>query len=109
MAHETHHDAHAHHAPADARPTSSYRAAFWFVIILAGLFIAAINFVGVMSHDDGGHGGGHGTEAGAQHGQPAGHHEPEAKSGHDDIGPSHATGAQGEGASTDTAHTEAHH
>lgn len=108
MAHETHHDAHAHHAPADTRPTSSYRAAYWFVIILAGLFIAAVNFVGVMSHDEGGHGG-HDTEApSAQHGQPASHHAPEATGGHDDMGPTHATGAQGEGAANTDSATGAH-
>jgi len=28
---------------------------FWFVLILAGLFIAAVNFIHVMSHDEGGH------------------------------------------------------
>lgn len=57
MAHETHHDSHGHHhIDADTRPTSSTRSAFWFVLILAGLFIAAVNFVGVMSHDEeGGH------------------------------------------------------
>jgi hypothetical protein len=65
MAHDTHHDTH-HHAPVETRPTTSFKASFWFVLILAGLFIAAVNFVGVMSHDGGeeGHGGGtHNTEA----------------------------------------------
>lgn len=64
MAHETHHDihhsdAHAdhhHHVEVETRPTTSYWSAFWFVLILVGLFVAAVNFVGVMGHDDGGHG-----------------------------------------------------
>lgn len=30
------------------------------MLVLAGLFIAAVNFVTVMGHDDEGHGGGHG-------------------------------------------------
>ncbi len=58
MSHETHH----HHHQADPRPTRTpFIASFWFVIILVGLFIAAVNFVKVMGHDDGGHGEGHGA------------------------------------------------
>lgn len=53
MSHETHHHA-------DTKPGSSYGAAFWFVIILVGLFIGAVNFVNVMGHDEGGdHGATH--------------------------------------------------
>jgi len=51
MSHETHHQT-------DNKPGSSYTAAFWFVLILVGLFIAAVNFVNVMGHDEG---GGHGA------------------------------------------------
>lgn len=52
MSHETHHHT-------DNKPGASYGAAFWFVLILAGLFIGAVNFVNVMSHDEGGHGATH--------------------------------------------------
>ncbi|MCB0699491.1 MAG: hypothetical protein H6551_13300 [Chitinophagales bacterium] len=38
------------------------RSSYWFMFILAGVFIAAVNFVSVMSHDEGGHDEGHGTE-----------------------------------------------
>jgi len=67
MAHEAHHDDHAH-ATTDAKPTSSFRAAYWFVIVLVFLFIASVNFVRVMGHDEeAGHGGEHHTEAAAGH------------------------------------------
>lgn len=68
-----HHDA-AHHPHNEANTSkTSFTASFWLVIILVGLFIAALNFIEVMSHDDGGHGG-HATEAThapAGHGQDA--------------------------------------
>jgi hypothetical protein len=67
MAHEAHHE--SNHAQADNKPNTSSSASFWFVIILIGLFISAVNFVSVMSHDTGGHGEGHSTE----HSAPATH------------------------------------
>jgi hypothetical protein len=76
MAHETHHDTHHadahsdhhHHVEVETRPTTSYWSAFWFVLILVGLFVAAVNFVGVMGHDDGGHGeSGHAKEGAVHH------------------------------------------
>jgi hypothetical protein len=91
MSHEAHHD--THHTPADTKPNTSYYAAFWFVVIIAGLFVAAVNFVNVMSNDDeGGHGaGGHATEHTTEHGGAATH----------EATPAHATEAQG------TEHAEA--
>lgn len=50
MAHES------HHPPTENRPIVSYRSAFFFGIILIVVFIAAVNFVKVMSHDTEGHG-----------------------------------------------------
>lgn len=80
MAHEAHHD--SHHAQADTKPTTSSTASFWFVIILVGLFIAAVNFVSVMSHDTGGHGAeGHSTE----HAAPAGHENSHADEAHNNT------------------------
>ncbi len=64
MSHESHHGT-AHH-PAENKSRIALNSAFWFVLILAGLFIAAVNFVAVMSHDDGGHGDAH---------APASHHD----------------------------------
>ena len=54
MAHETHHHA-------DNSPKTSYNSALWFVIILVGLFVAAVNFINVMGGDEAGHGAGHGA------------------------------------------------
>mgnify|MGYP000011431633 CR=1 FL=1 len=68
MSHDT------HSTKADNRPGSSFTSSIWFMLILAGLFICAVNFVEVMSHDDGGHGeGGHATEHAAPHGHDGGH------------------------------------
>jgi hypothetical protein len=41
MAHETHH-------PAENKSKVSSASAFWYAVILVGLFIAAVNFVNVM-------------------------------------------------------------
>lgn len=48
MAHETHDD--AQHL--EKRSVVSMRSSFWFVIILVGLFIAALNFINVVSNND---------------------------------------------------------
>ncbi|OSZ78538.1 hypothetical protein CAP35_09895 [Chitinophagaceae bacterium IBVUCB1] len=64
MAHEAHHD---NHAQADAKPTTSFRSAYWFVVILVFLFVAAVNFVSVMGHDEEAGHGEHHTEAAAGH------------------------------------------
>jgi hypothetical protein len=55
MSHETHHST--------GNPTTTpFKSSFWFVVILVGLFIGAVNFVNVMGHDDEGHGdAGHGA------------------------------------------------
>lgn len=94
MSHEAHHD--THHQPAEATPTTSFRSSVWFVIILAGLFIAAVNFVNVMGHDEG---EGHGSEA----------HHTESVSGHHPS--SHEAGAAAEAATTgsDTQNAEEAH
>jgi hypothetical protein len=44
---------HENHLKPD-RPTVSFRSAFFLILVLGGLFIAAVNFVNVMgSHDTG--------------------------------------------------------
>jgi hypothetical protein len=52
MAHETHHE--TSHGTEKTSKTSS-GASFWFVLILVGLFIAAVNFVNVTGseHEEG--------------------------------------------------------
>lgn len=80
MSHDT-----AHHNTDNLKPGSSLTSSVWFMIIVAVLFISAVNFVQVMSHDDG---GGHGEEHGTEHtemGSPA-HHGSE---GVDHVGPQH--------------------
>ena len=70
MSHDT------HHTPQDSQKVgTSFKSSIWFMLILAFLFISAVNFVQVMSHDDGGHGEEHGTEhaAPAAHGEEHGH------------------------------------
>lgn len=70
MSHDTH-DAHGHHhEPANDKPVVEFKSAFYFVLILAGLFIASIGFVKSMSHTDDGH-----DAHGAQHTEATGHNE----------------------------------
>ncbi len=58
MSHETH-----HHSEPKIKQQAAGKPSFWFSIMLAGLFIAAVNFVNIMGHDEEGHGAaGHGTE-----------------------------------------------
>lgn len=82
------HDTHQHHETPNEKPTLQFQSAFYFVIIIAGLFIATIAFVKSMSHDEGGHGAhasGHATEATHESHEAAGaeHHEaPAAEEAH---------------------------
>ncbi len=50
--HDASHIAGHHEEP---RSKSSMSASFWFVIILVGLFIAALNFINVMGNESEGH------------------------------------------------------
>jgi hypothetical protein len=92
MSHEAHHEEHHHEGPQIdiAKSKPAFSASFWFVLILVLLFIAALNFVNVMSQPEEGHGGGHGshTEApahgGGQNHEAAGH-EGEMEGGHADA------------------------
>ena len=85
------HDTHNHHDTQNDKPVIAFKSAFYFVIMIAGLFIATIGFVKSMSHDEGGHDAHgaahseaahgtheeHATEATQQelHGEKAEHHE----------------------------------
>jgi len=102
MSHET------HHHPQDNKPTTSYNSAFWFVIILVGLFIAAVNFVNVMGHDEEeGHGGHESTEMHGSH-EAAASQSHEGENGtvtpSDEHAAEHTEGHTG----ADTTHTEGH-
>lgn len=102
MANEAHHD--THHVPAETRPTTSFRSAYWFVIILAGLFIAAVNFVSVMSHDEE---VGHATaEHGAAGHESISHDEKDLEHG-PATGAAHSAEHEATAPTTDTAHHEA--
>ena len=91
MAHDTHHQPAANNGP--KTPLGS---AFWFVLVLVILFISSVNFVNVMSHDE----GGHGTHAEATH---------EAAASHEATHEAAATHEGAEPATADTAHhAEAH-
>ena len=46
--HGTHHDS---DNPVEPGSKTAFRSSFWVVIILVGLFIAALNFINVMGHD----------------------------------------------------------
>jgi len=49
MSHEEHQD--THHTSENAKSKVAMRSSFWFVIILVGLFIAALNFINVMGSE----------------------------------------------------------
>lgn len=103
MSHETHH----HHPVAD-KPTTSFKSAFWFVIILAGLFIAAVNFISAMSHDSEGHGEGHGATEMHQPNMEATHNQ--SLEGETGLGKPSEESVQhhGSNAGMDTTHMEGH-
>lgn len=78
MSHDTHHKD-------DNKPGSSFTSSIWFMLLLAFLFVSAVNFVEIMGHDEGGHGTEqhdehatsehHGAEShGEEHGHEEGHH-----------------------------------
>jgi len=105
MSHDNHNH---HHETHNDKPTVEFKSAFYFVIILAGLFLASISFVQSMSHDEAGHGG-----HGAQHSEATSH---DAAAGHGAAG----HGAAGHEAAKheemkneteahDNAHPEAEH
>jgi len=88
MSHEAHHEEHQEGPEIDTTKSKpAFVASFWFVIILAGLFIAALNFVNVMSapeEEHGAHGGATHTEAPAHGTEPAAH-DGKMEGGHADA------------------------
>lgn len=52
--HSTHHHDDSHTSER-LKSKTAFTSSFWFVLILVGLFIAALNFIEVMGHEGGGH------------------------------------------------------
>ncbi len=91
MSHDTH-----QHTPAKG-PKMPLGSAFWFVLVLALVFIGAVNFVNVMSHDEGeGH-------EGAKHEVVEGTHETATHEEH-----AAEAAAPAEHTADSAAHSEAH-
>lgn len=103
MSHDIHDDhGHAEHAaPTVEKSKTALRSSFFLIIILAGLFICAINFINAMSHDAGdGHSAGHGEAAlHPRNMEPNGTTELDAASKHEATAP-----AAGAIHITDSAH-----
>jgi hypothetical protein len=95
MSHDNHNH---HHETHNDKPTVEFKSAFYFVIILAGLFLASISFVQSMSHDEAGHGG-----HGAQHSEAPSH---DAAAGHGAAG--HEAAKHEEMKNETEAHNNAH-
>ncbi len=95
MSHDNHNH---HHETHNDKPTVEFKSAFYFVIILAGLFLASISFVQSMSHDEAGHG-----SHGAQHSEATSH---DVAAGHEAA--KHEE-MKNETEAHDNAHPEAEH
>ncbi|MCD6012566.1 MAG: hypothetical protein K0Q79_2428 [Flavipsychrobacter sp.] len=83
MSHET-------HGTGENKTIISFKNSFWLVVIIVGLFVAALNFIQAQ---DEGHGEAHGTEMkaheehGAGGGHEAEHHAAPAAEHHEDAPP----------------------
>lgn len=107
MSHDTH-DAHAHGHSHEENPSIPFKAAFLFVLIIVGLFVASMGFVKSMSHDDSGHGGAHTEAAHDAHGAAATHEAAHGDATHEEHGVPAAEGAHQEAAHHEgAAHQEA--
>lgn len=115
MSHEAHHEEHHEGPEIDiTKSKPAFSASFWFMLILAGLFIASLNFVNVMGKPEEGHGG-HGGSHGTKTEMPAGggHHtesgEAEMEGGHGDaVHPATSTNDQ-KGDTAAGSSSENHH
>ncbi len=80
MAHETHNDTSTERSKSQVSFTSS----FWLIVILVGLFIAALNFISVMGH---GEEGKEGKEGKTEEMHGAKHEEAEHKEAKEEAKP----------------------
>lgn len=93
------HEASTHHQEAgEPRSKTSMSASFWFVIILVGLFIAALNFINVMGNGSEGHVNKEATATGTLKGE-SGLGKPETESSQQGEG-------NAPGVTNDTLHNE---
>ena len=107
MAHETHHE--EHHPADNQKSKTSLSASFWFVLILVFLFIAAVNFVNVMSHDSSeGHGEGHKTEATHDSHNAGSHNEHATEANRGEAAPTGHSTTEENHSEGGTDHTEGH-
>ena len=106
-----------HHHDADhsgeIKSKTAFKSSFWFVIILVGLFIAALNFINVMGHqeDHGAHGAkpGHDTHGAPGATQGDRDHDVETVTGHMEGYDTSAAVEHHEAAAPDTLGHEARH
>lgn len=86
MSHET-------HGTGENKTIISFKNSFWLVVILVGLFVAALNFIQAESGgEEHGHGEAHGTEIKAHEehqggGAEAEHAAPAAEEHHEEAAP----------------------
>ncbi len=97
MAHETHNDANSERN----KSIVSFKSSFWLVVILVGLFVAALNFINVMKSEEGHEGKAEATE---MHGEKA--HEAKHEGAAEEHGGQPAQAATTEGEAAKEAKTE---
>jgi hypothetical protein len=108
MSHDTH-EAHAHGHSHEENPSIPFKAAFLFVLIIVGLFVAAMGFVKSMSHDESGHGGAHTEATHDAHGAAATHEAAHDASAHEEhTAPATEGGAHQEAEHSKEAAAEHH-
>jgi hypothetical protein len=96
------HDTHNHHQSHNDKPVLEFKTGIFFVLILAGLFLAGIAFAKAMGGDEeNGHGGAHHTEAAA--------HEAGATTHEANKHEEQSTAPAEEGHAHDAAPAEQHH
>lgn len=106
MSHEAHEEHHEGPQIDTTKSKPAFVASFWFVLLLVFLFIAALNFVNVMSQPEEGHGG---HEASHTEAPSHGHNGPgEMEGGHADATHEPATAADHPADSAAEGHSEHH-
>ncbi len=99
--HSTHHHD-SDTSDGELKSKTAFRSSFWFVLILVGLFIAALNFIEVMGHESGHEAPGHenheATSNGTLKGETGLGREESAGGEHGAATMEHDSTAHGEGA-----------
>lgn len=105
MSHDHNNHGHHHHDAEADKPVIAFRSAFYFVLILAGLFVCSIAFIKSMS---GGHEAGHGAHQATEAGHGGTHEAAQGTEAHDAPATEAHHGAEAE-AHEEPAPAEAHH